>query len=176
MSMVKSLFKMFNKPKKGNELLTQLDISRVVGSDSVVEETPEETQAEAFEEAETPASNIATWKQNDLDLLQMTWQACCDDPENEDSDEAFRSALHNLHGASGAYGGGALTRISGSLQDLIAEVEELHNEAALINLHVQACRATSFANNEGADDVADAVCKALEEQVEMRLFEIGTGV
>ena len=56
--MVKSLFKMFNKPKKGNELLTELDISRVVGSESVVEETPEVTQEEALEEADAPMSNI----------------------------------------------------------------------------------------------------------------------
>ncbi|MEO1661803.1 MAG: hypothetical protein AAFR51_12495 [Pseudomonadota bacterium] len=167
---------MFNKPKKGNELLTELDISRVVGSESVVEETPEQDQAEALQEADTPMSNIETWKQNDLDLLQMTWQACCDDPENEDSVEAFRSALHNLYGASGAYGGGALTRISGSLQELVSKVDALQDDAALINLHVQACRATSFGSDEGADDVADAVCKALEEQVEMRLFDLSTEI
>lgn len=169
--MVKSLFKMFNKPKKGNELLTELDISRVVGSESVVEETPEVTQEEALEEADAPMSNIETWKQNDLDLLQMTWEACCDDPENEESVEAFRSALHNLHGASGAYGGGALTRISGSLHELVSGVEELQTDAALINLHVQACRATSFGNGSAADEVAYAVCEALEQQVGMRLVK-----
>lgn len=169
--MVKSLFKMFNKPKKGNELLTELDISRVVGSESVVEETPEVTQEEALEEADAPMSNIETWKQNDLDLLQMTWEACCDDPENEESVEAFRSALHNLHGASGAYGGGALTRISGSLHELVSGVEELQTDAALINLHVQACRATSFGNGAAADEVAYAVCEALEQQVGMRLVK-----
>ncbi|MEL6859049.1 MAG: hypothetical protein AAFO74_11720 [Pseudomonadota bacterium] len=162
---------MFNKPKKGNELLTELDISRVVGSESVVEETPEQDQAEVLQEAETPVSNIETWKQNDLDLLQMTWQACCDDPENEDSVDAFRSALHNLYGASGAYGGGALTRISGSLQELVTGLEDLQDDAALINLHVQACRATSFGNEAAADEVSYAVCEALELQVGRRRSE-----
>ena len=90
------------------------------------------------------------------------------DPENEDSGTAFRNALHNLHGASGAYGGGALTRLTGSLHELVSGVEDLHQESALINLHVQACRATSF--GEGADDVADAVCDALEYQVGIRLI------
>lgn len=162
--MVKSLFKMFNKPKKGKELLTELDVSRVVGTSVEAEDSSGETPSD-----ETVAqSNIEAWKKNDLDLLQVTWQACCDDPENEDTGTAFRNALHNLHGASGAYGGGALTRLSGSLHQLVSGVEDLHDEAALINLHVQACRATSFGEN--ADDVADAVCDALEFQVGMRLI------
>ena len=163
--MVKSLFKMFKSPKAGKELLTELDITRVVGQESEVENNPDQDGEES-----SPASNIDVWKQNDLDLLQMTWQACCDNPGDEDTGTAFRNALHNLHGASGAYGGGALTRISGSLHQLVSGVETLESDAALINLHVQACRATSFGNGDGADDVADAVCDALEYQVSMRLI------
>ena len=135
--MVKSLFKMFNKPKKGNELLTELDISRVVGSESVVEETPEVTQEEALEEADAPMSNIETWKQNDLDLLQMTWEACCDDPENEESVEAFRSALHNLHGASGAYGGGALLRHDAHVDIEVVDPERRSVAASADNQEVR---------------------------------------
>ncbi len=162
--MVKSLFKMFKSTKVGKELLTELDITRVVGgADDAVD-----TQQVAPSEDTVAQSNIDVWKQNDLDLLQMSWQACCDDPENEDSITAFRNALHNLHGASGAYGGGALTRLTGSLHQLVSGVDDLHEDAALINLHVQACRATSF--GDGADDVADAVCDALEFQVGMRLI------
>jgi len=162
--MVKSLFKMFNKPKKGKELLTELDVSRVVGKPAVAEDSSEETPSDES----IAQSNIEVWKQNDLDLLQVTWDACRQDPSNEESGEAFRNALHNLHGASGAYGGGALTRLSGSLHQLVSGVEDFHEEAALINLHVQACRATSF--GESAEDVADAVCDALEFQVGMRLI------
>ena len=163
--MVKSLFKMFKSPKAGKELLTELDITRVVGQRSEVENNPEQNGEDS-----NPASNIDVWKQNDLDLLQMTWQACCDNPGDEETGTAFRNALHNLHGASGAYGGGALTRISGSLHQLVSGVDALESDAALINLHVQACRATSFGNGDGADDVAGAVCDALEYQVGMRLI------
>ncbi|MEL7282991.1 MAG: hypothetical protein AAGJ68_00700 [Pseudomonadota bacterium] len=166
--MLKSLLKSFKSPKQGRELLTELDISRVVGA---VEPTEEEIAAEAEAAAqaeEDAASNIEVWKQNDLDLLQETWQAYCDNPEREDTLGEFRNALHNLHGASGAYGGGALTRLSGSLHQLVSGVEDVQQEAALINLHVQACRATSFGGN--ADDVADAVCDALEHQVGVRLI------
>ena len=162
--MVKSLFKMFNKPKSGKELLTELDVSRVVGTRPQAEDSPEKT------EESTSASNIEVWKKNDLDLLQMTWEACQADLDCEDSATAFRNALHNLHGASGAYGGGSLTRISGSLHELVSGVEDLHTDAALINLHVQACRATGIADGEAAAEVADAVCEALEHQVGMRLI------
>ena len=164
-SMVKSLFNMFKKPKNGTELLTELDISRVVGAEEDMAEQPvaeEDTDIE-------PSEAVETWKQNDLDLLQTTWEACCNSPDDEGSADAFRSALHNLHGASGAYGGGALTRLSGSLQELVSGVEDLQSEAALVNLHVQACRATALGEGDAADDVADAVCQALEEQVRGRL-------
>jgi len=163
--MIKSLFKSLKSPKSGKkELLAELDITRVV---STAEAPAEAVDNDADPEADRE-SNIGIWKQNDLDLLQMTWQACHENPENEESATAFRNALHNLRGASGAYGGGALTRLSGSLHELVSGVEDFHEEAALINLHVQACRATAF--GESADDVADAVCDALEHQVGVRLI------
>jgi len=158
--MVKSLMNLLKKPKKGSELLTELDISRVVG------ETPPAPVRPATIEDSAPGIDLDVWKQNDLDLLQSTWQAACDDPEDDAAADEFRTALHNLHGASGAYGGGALTRLSGSLHELVSGIKDLHSEAALINLHVQACRATAHAD---ADEMADAVCDALEGRVEYRL-------
>lgn len=162
-SMVKSLFKMFNKPGSSKELLTELDITRVTG------EPPAPAEVETPAEVSTPEIDVENWKQSDLDLLQLTWDGCCQDPSNEEANTAFRTALHNLHGASGAYGGGALTRLSGSLHMLVSGVEDLQAEAALINLHVQACRATGIADTDASDDVADAVCDALERQVTARI-------
>ncbi len=162
--MVKSLFKMFKKPKSGSELLTELDITRVVGTADTASEVP------ATHEADLESSEaVESWKQNDLDLLQTTWQACCAEPADIESADAFRRALHNLHGASGAYGGGALTRLSGSLHELVTSVDDLQSEAALVNLHVQACRAAALGDGSSADEVADAVCQALEDQVRGRL-------
>ena len=162
--MVKSLFNMFKKPKSGSDLLTELDITRVVGDADTSSEALSDNEAEL----ETPEA-IESYKQNDLDLLQSTWQACCDEPADIESEDAFRRALHNLHGASGAYGGGALTRLSGSLQELVTSVDDLQAEAALVNLHVQACRAAAFGDGSSADEIADAVCQALEDQVRGRL-------
>lgn len=159
--MVKSLFKLLRKPKSGKEVLTELDVSRVVATDEV--------EPASDESSDAPTTDIQEWKQNDLDLLQMTWQSCCDQPHCEDSSSAFRSALHNLHGASGAYGGGALTRLSGSLHVLVSGVDDLEADAALINLHVQACRAVGLTDSGAAEEVANAVCDALEKQVNVRI-------
>lgn len=162
--MVKSLFNMFKKPKSGSDLLTELDITRVVGAADTPSDAPTTNEADV-----EPNEAVDTWKQNDLDLLQSTWQACCAEPADDESVDAFRRALHNLHGASGAYGGGALTRLSGSLQELVTSVDDLQAEAALVNLHVQACRAAALGDGSSADEVADAVCQALEDQVRGRL-------
>ncbi|MEL6860783.1 MAG: hypothetical protein AAGL11_03020 [Pseudomonadota bacterium] len=159
--MVKSLLNLLKKPKKGSELLTELDISRVV-----TETNPAPTARPTAIEDRAPGIDLDGWKQNDLDLLSSTWQATCDNPEDDGAANEFRTALHNLHGASGAYGGGALTRLSGSLHELVSGIKDLHSEAALINLHVQACRATAHSDS---DEMADAVCDALEGRVEYRL-------
>lgn len=159
--MWKKLFKFAKSPKQGKEMLTELDIGRVVS-----------TSADADASASSIPDQVAdveAWKQNDLDLLQSSWLSCCADPMNESAATEFRQALHNLHGASGAYGGGALTRISGSLHTLVSSVDTLQDDAALINLHVQACRATALTDGAAADDVADAVCEALEQQVNARV-------
>ena len=161
--MVKSLFNFLKKPKAGTELLTELDITRVVGTSS-----RPEPQDSVEEDSDKPV-DLSSWKQNDLDLLQTCWEACCEAPENEEAVKVFKSALHNLHGASGAYGGGALTRLTGSLQSLVSEIDDVQNAAALVNLHVQACRAAALSDGDAADDVADAVCDALESQVDAQL-------
>ncbi len=164
--MVKSLFKMFKKPGSSKELLTELDVSRVTGV------LPMADEVEASADVTSPEIDVENWKQSDLDLLQLTWEGCCQDPNSEDANTAFRTALHNLHGASGAYGGGALTRLSGSLHMLVSGVEDLQAEAPLINLHVQACRATGIADTDASDEIADAVCDALEKQVTTRISEV----
>lgn len=161
--MVKSLLNLIRKPKSGNELLTELDVSRVLG-----EAQPAPARTVSVERRGSGV-DLEAWKQKDLDLLQASWDATCEAPEDEALSNEFRTALHNLHGASGAYGGGALTRLSASLHRLVSGIENLQADAALINLHVQACRATAHGDGEAADEMADAVCDALENQVHARL-------
>lgn len=161
--MVKSLLNLIRKPKSGSEPLTQLDVGRVFGASQ-----PAPARAISTERRSTGV-DLDAWKQKDLDLLQSAWEASCAAPDDDALANEFRTALHNLHGASGAYGGGALTRLSGSLHRLVSGLDSLHAETALINLHVQACRATAHGGGEAAEDMADAVCDALEAQVQARL-------
>lgn len=77
---------------------------------------------------------------------------------------------HNMRGAAGAYGYPVIERITGSLCLLLERDDDPASAAALINLHVEACRAA--ANHEGSRgpaELADAVCTALEDQVLARL-------
>ena len=77
--MVKSLFKMFKKPGASKELLTELDITRVTG------EAPAPVEVETPAEVSTPEIDVENWKQSDLDLLQLTWDGCCQDPSSEEA-------------------------------------------------------------------------------------------
>ena len=115
-----------------------------------------------------PASGVdmGVWMRADLDRLSTTWDAARSAPGHADAAKAFSRAVHDLLGASGAYGGGALTRLSGSLHKLIQRPQAIATEAALINLHVQACRACALGNADGQDEISNAVCDALESQVD----------
>jgi chemotaxis protein histidine kinase CheA len=161
--MVKSLLNRFNKPRKTEEAIATVDLSRVVGT-----RPPDTLRNPQSQPAKPkPEIDLETWKQNDLDRLATCWTRLNEAPESEEAYSAFQSIVHNLHGASGAYGGGALTDLTGSLQRLLNASTDLKTDQALINLHVQACRAAGL--GQAAEDVAEAVCNALEAQVDARV-------
>ena len=137
------------------------DLKRIFSNDALP--TAETTEIETED-----GIDLDAWLERDLKAVADAWAEVSSDVTSTKAANALRKAVHYFHGASGAYGGGALTRLTGSLHQLVSGVEDLHVEAALINLHVQACRATCF--GDSAEDVADAVCEALEYQVGMRLI------
>ncbi len=147
-----------SNPAKEDESLKP-DISRVLEGWSKERDIPER--------AKNRPENINDWLRADLDRLTSTMDPALRNPGDEDARIAFESAIHNLFGASGAYGGGALTRLSGSLQRLVGNTEDLLEIAALINLHVQACVAAVRVSDD--ESVSDAVCDALEAQVDAKL-------
>lgn len=104
------------------------------------------------------------WLERDLDALGQTWQAFNEDPSRQHWKD-FYQAAHNMHGASGAYGGGALTRMTENLQRLLTNQVSAIEHKALVNLHVQACKAWAFGSEDARTTLADAVCEALEVQV-----------
>ncbi|MEL7231684.1 MAG: hypothetical protein AAGJ85_04160 [Pseudomonadota bacterium] len=120
--------------------------------------------AETKLQAPSVFPDMQKWLERDLDGLRATWNAFVDNPARANW-QALSSAVHNFHGASGAYGGGALTRLTENLQRVVTDHMCAAENKALINLHVQACQAWAVGNEEARTTLADAVCEALERQV-----------
>lgn len=163
--MVKSLLsRLTGKSKKPVDGVPAVDISRVIGDRPDRRDLKMNTQPDV----DVETIDVEVWMNADLDRLAKTWQALQDEPTQADARKEFSKAVHNLHGASGAYGGGALTRLSGCLQKFVAASQDIASDGALFNLLVQACRATAIDNSSSAD-IATAVCEQLENEVEKRL-------
>lgn len=116
------------------------------------------------------AEQFESWMRRDLESLRDTW---ADAQKAEATAEDYRrlyTAAHNITGAAPSYGFPAVARLSKSLCLLLSQTRPGEN-APLINLHVEACRAAIAAGPEGdaSHSVADAVCDALERRVAARL-------
>ena len=166
--MVKSLFsRLVGKAKRKTDELPTPDISRVFGASARPGDHAADADAAAPQGIETV--DVDLWLRADLQRLEESWQAVQADTNAGEAREKLRRAVHNLLGASGAYGGGALTRLASSLHKLVGRDDDLSDDAALINLHIQACRAAGLAPSRAGDEVADAVCEALEARVDQSL-------
>ncbi|MEM9937902.1 MAG: hypothetical protein AAFZ91_06240 [Pseudomonadota bacterium] len=158
-----SLFKKIQRlVKKEPDLIPAPDLSRILRPDEMPKSAVSEPEAET-------SIDLDAWLARDLKAISEAWGDASMDNASGERVEAFRTAVHNFHGVSGAYGGGALTRLTGSLQRLIADDHDVQMQRALINLHIQACQAASLASADESDPIAMAVCESLEEQVEQIL-------
>ncbi|MEM7492003.1 MAG: hypothetical protein AAF296_01390 [Pseudomonadota bacterium] len=120
--------------------------------------------AETKPDAPTTAPDMQHWLDRDLQALDISWQTFIEDPSRHHW-QNLSQTVHNFHGASGAYGGGALTRLTESLQRSVSDHLCCTENQGLINLHIQACHAWAVGNDEARTTLADAVCDALELQV-----------
>lgn len=110
------------------------------------------------------------WMRRDLDALRYAWaDAQLPEATAEDYRRLYTCA-HNITGAAPSYGYPAVSRLSKSLCLLLSHTKPGEN-APLINLHVEACRAAIAAGPAGdaSHSVADAVCDALERRVATKL-------
>ena len=155
------------------------DISRVIkirpaepapeaeAEEEIVHSTDPADMADRAEAAvDSLSGQFETWMTADLDKLVAAWT---DAQAPDASPEAYRAvftASHNLHGVAGSYGYPAISRLCGSLCTLLGDTHPGEN-SALINLHIEACRAAFLGVGSGdtAASVADAVCDALEQTV-----------
>lgn len=164
--------------RRNSQPLPPPDISRVIKPKPPVAAAPvpifaEETESlveHAERAVESLSEQFEAWMRRDLEALRETW---ADAQKPEATAEDYRrlyTAAHNITGAAPSYGFPAVSRLSKSLCTLLSQTRPGEN-APLINLHVEACRAAIAAGPEGdaSHSVADAVCDALERRVAARI-------
>ena len=145
--------------RPGTEATFQVSVAAPAEDIGSLAESAVESLSDQFED----------WMRTDLDQLVHAWQRAQADTSSEHYRAVF-TAAHNIRGAANAYGYPAISRLCGSLSRLLSETRPGEN-SALINLHVEACRAAFNSIGQGSDgqSVADAVCEALEERVSVKI-------
>lgn len=150
------------------------DISRVIKLSDVAPQTAatvtntttESMGARAEQAVDSLSDQFEDWMRGDLDRLLKAWQGAQADGATPERYREVFTAAHDIRGAATSYGYPAISRLCGSLCTLLSSTHPGEN-TALINLHVEACRAAfkTAREPEGAQSVADAVCDALERKV-----------
>lgn len=129
------------------------DISRVIPSDGAAKA--------ATLDASAPYKDIETWRATDMDRLIAGWNDAKLNLFSPTTLGSFRRAVHDIHGASGLYGGEHLTRLTATLQAVSRDHSLLQENAQLIDLLVQACARAHSADDMDAALVSQ-VCDALD--------------
>lgn len=131
---------------------------------------PAEMESQAEEALDALTEEFEGWMRNDLEKMRDAWRVAQKPHANADDYRTLYTCAHNIRGAATSYGYPAVSRLCGSLCDLLGGTRPGEN-SALINLHIEACRAAVSAGpqGEGSESVADAVCEALEDRVALKL-------
>lgn len=134
------------------------------------EADPEVMETQAEEALDALTEEFEGWMRNDLEKMRDAWRVAQKPHANADDYRTLYTCAHNIRGAASSYGYPAVSRLCGSLCDLLSGTRPGEN-SALINLHIEACRAAVSAGpqGEGSESVADAVCEALEKRVAMKV-------
>ena len=123
-------------------------------------------------EAAVEALEIDTtaWLETDLDRMSKAWDTATKSNYEIEAVRALYRVAHDLQGMAGTYGYPAIGRIAGSLCRILGRAQT-SEDAALINLHVEACRAAYLESrkDDGGRTLADTLCVSLEEQVQQAL-------
>ncbi|MGB5830843.1 MAG: Hpt domain-containing protein, partial [Thiohalocapsa sp.] len=106
------------------------------------------------------------WLENDLRKLNEAWTDASRGDATENIWHDVSTAAHDLHGAAGSYGYPSISRLCGSLCRLLDAAGD-SADPALIELHINACKAAHAANAKSLDDdvATSEVCEALENSV-----------
>lgn len=120
------------------------------------------------------SEQFQNWMVGDLDRLYQAWAATSTPKAIAEDYRKLFTAAHDIRGVAISYGFPAISRLCGSLCTLLSVTKPGEN-GALINLHVDACRAAYTTNHRSGkvDKMAYAVCDALERRVAV---SIATGI
>jgi|GEM_PF-2336333 len=110
------------------------------------------------------------WAQNDLTKLTEAWTEARQHTDMSDHLSEVSRVAHNLKGMATTYGHPSVSRLATSLDQLLKS-KNAGTQHALINLHIEACRAAYIegSQTEHSDQIAQSVCVALEAQVKRAL-------
>lgn len=131
---------------------------------------PLQMEAQAEEAFDALSEEFEGWMRSDLERMRDAWRLAQQPGASADDYRTLYTCAHNIRGAAPSYGYPAVSRLAGSLCTLLSGTRPGEN-SALINLHIEACRAAVNAGpqGEGSESVADAVCEALEDRVTLKL-------
>lgn len=178
-TMLKAILEKFNLIGKGKtsseEGSSTPDISRVVKmpTPDIKTDAPDIDPDTLGDRAEAAVDDLSdqfdAWMEKDLSRLTAAWDIAQNDGASVADLNALETCAHNIRGVATSYGYPAISRLCGSLCALLAETSP-GESTALINLHVEACKAAYASIRQGGaqDHVADAVCDALEHRVAAR--------
>ncbi len=164
------------KPMSSPEVPTP-DLSRVLKPQSQphTQAKPSETQVSPRPDTPAPAPeepvaekemDPKAWLERDVATLSEAFDTFAQRVSSADARRQFFIASHNLRGTATPLGNPVLERLAASLCKLLEETDDRAPVTALANLHVGAMRAALVAGSGSAsDDLAQAVCVALEDQV-----------
>ncbi len=140
----------------------------------VFDADPQELVSQAETAVDSLADEFEGWMRSDLEKLRAAWAVALEPAASADEYRAVYTCAHNIRGAAASYGYPAVSRLCGSLCALLSGTRPGEN-TALINLHIEACRAAVAAGpqGEGSESVADAVCEALERRVAEKVAAAG---
>ncbi len=126
----------------------------------------DELSARAEDAVSSYSDRFDEWLENDLRTLTEAWTRASRGDATENIWREVATAAHDLHGAAGSYGYPSISRLCGSLCRLLDAAGDAA-DPALIELHVNACKAAHAANAKSLDDDAatSQVCEALESSV-----------
>lgn len=135
---------------------------------------PQEMVTQAEEALDALTEEFEGWMRNDLEKMRDAWRVAQKPEADADDYRTLYTCAHNIRGAATSYGYPAVSRLCGSLCELLSGTRPGEN-SALINLHIEACRAAVAAGRqgEGSESVADAVCEALERRVALKIGNAG---